>query len=152
MSKEYITPEQRYENEHSTGVIFTLMGLLGVIIVSLTYFDILPIPLSFFQIFVLFLIFFGFFLIGIVSFQKAKGIAATMKEENDQIASIRKWIADHCDSFCSDPEGIVGQDLYFQREEEIREQISCQYPELSEELLDLLVEETYQILFESDNM
>ena len=63
---------------------------------------------------------------------------------------MRKWIAENRDTFCvSDTTDLTGNELYFQREQDIHDAISAQFPELEESLLDIFVEETYQALFES---
>ena len=43
---------------------------------------------------------------------------------------------------------LADNELYFQREQDIHDAISNQFPDLEESLLDIFVEETYQALFE----
>jgi hypothetical protein len=62
---------------------------------------------------------------------------------------MRKWIEENRDSFCvSDTTDLADNELYFQREQDIHDAISNQFPDLEESLLDIFVEETYQALFE----
>ncbi len=147
MSKQYIEPEKRYENERSTGIMFSLFGAIGVSFMVLCRLKIISFPLSLFQIAVLSFVFLAFFFLGILSLKKASKLAETIDAENAEVAAIRSWILNNQHSFCSESEE-TDTDLFFQREQEIREHILAQYPDLSEELLELLTEETYNHLFE----
>jgi hypothetical protein len=94
----------------------------------------------------MFVAFTGF---GIWSLKRASEVAKTISSENDHVASMRKWITENRESFCvSDTAGFSGSEIYFQREQDIRDAIEKQFPELDEALLELFVEETYQALFE----
>lgn len=151
MAKEYIEPEKRYEDHRSSGVVFTALGIVGVIVSILSFFNILKFPLSRFQILILLTAFVCSIVLGVCSFKRASQIKATILTENDYVASIRSWIEQNRDGFCtSDTAGMSGSEIYFQREYDIREAISNQFPDMEEELLDLLVEETYQFLFEQN--
>lgn len=109
----------------------------------------LPIPLGGFQKMILLWMFVLCISFGIGSLIYASKIAKNMDSENQQVSDMRQWIADNREHFCvSDTSGLVSNELYFQREQEIRSAITAQYPEIEEGLLDLLVEETYQALFE----
>ena len=81
--------------------------------------------------------------------KRASEVFKTIDSENDHIADMRKWIEENRDSFCvSDITDLVDNELYFQREQDIHDAISNQFPDLEESLLDIFVEETYQALFE----
>lgn len=149
MAKQYTKPEQRYEDHHSTGILFLGMGIVGAIVMILSMMGILPIPFGSFQKIILlwmFVLCIGF---GIGSLIYASKIAKSMDSENQQVSDMRQWIAENREHFCvSDTSDLMSNELYFQREQEIRSAITAQYPEIEEGLLDLLVEETYQALFE----
>lgn len=150
MAKQYIEPQKRYEENRSTGFLFLAIGIIGAAATVLCWMDILKIPLNGFQLCVLLAMFIAAIIFGIWSFKKATQIAATITSENAQVADMRQWIADNCKNFCSqDTAELSGNEIYFQREQEIRDAISEKFPEIEESLLDTLVEETYQILFES---
>lgn len=149
MAKQYIKPEQRYEDHHSTGILFLGMGIVGVIVMILSMMGILPIPFGDFQKIVLLGMFGACACFGIGSLIYASKIAKNIDSENQQVSDIRQWIAENREHFCvSDTSGLASNELYFQREMEIRNSIIKQFPEIEEGLLDLLVEETYQALFE----
>lgn len=151
MAKEYIEPEKRYEDQRSTGVVFTAMGIVGVIGTILCFIDVLKFPLNNFQLLILFVAFVCSIVLGIWSFKRASEIKANILTENDYVATIRAWIKQNRDGFCtSDTAGMSGSEIYFQREQDIRVSIENQFPDIEEELLDLLVEETYQFLFEEN--
>ena len=87
--------------------------------------------------------------IGIWSFKRASEIAKTITSENNLVANMRQWISENRENFCvSDTAGLSGSEIYFQRELDIRNAITAQFPEIDESLLEIFVEETYQTLFE----
>ena len=149
MAKQYIDPEKRYEDHKSTGYLFLILGLIGLVITVLCWLDVLSFPLNSFQLSILFAMFVAFIGFGIWSLKRASEVKKTITSERDHIASMRKWIAENRDSFCvSDTAGFSGSEIYFQREQDIRDAIENQFPDLDESLLDLFTEETYQALFE----
>lgn len=149
MSKQYVEPEKRYEDQKSTGIVFLAMGIIGIIATILCWMDVLKLPLNDFQLVILLAAFFASAFIGVWSFKKASEIAKTMSSENDQVASMRQWILENRENFCtSDTAGLSGSEIYFQREQDIHDAIIHQFPDLDESLLELFVEETYQALFE----
>lgn len=150
MAKQYIEPQKRYEDHRSTGFLFLVLGVIGAAVALLCWLDILSFPLNGFQLGVLLAMFAAFIIFGFWSLKKASGISATITTENEQVAQMRQWIADNCKNFCSeDAAELSGSELYFQREQEIRDAISEKFPDTEESLLDTLVEETYQTLFET---
>ena len=149
MAKQYIEPEKRYEDHKSTGYLFLILGLIGFVATILCWLDILSIPLNAFQLAILLAMFVAFIGFGIWSLKRASEVAKTITSEHDHMASMRQWIAENRDNFCvSDTAGFSGSEIYFQREQDIRDAIANQFPDLDESLLDLFVEETYQALFE----
>lgn len=149
MAKQYIKPEQRYEDHHSTGILFLGMGIVGTAVMLLSMAGILPIPFGGFQKIILLLMFAACIVFGIGSLIYASKISKNMNTENEQVSKIRQWIAENREHFCTaDTSELASNELYFQREQEIRGAIMEQFPEIEEGLLDLLVEETYQALFE----
>lgn len=149
MAKQYTKPEQRYEDHHSTGILFLGMGIVGTSAMILSMAGILPIPFGGFQKMILLLMFAACIAFGIGSLVYAFKISKNMNAENEQVSKMRQWIAENREHFCvSDTSDLMSNELYFQREQEIRTAITAQYPEIEEGLLELLVEETYQALFE----
>lgn len=149
MANQYVDPKKRYEDEHSTGVLFLSMGSLGTLAVVLCFLDILKFPLNNFQLFILLAMFFVFIFVGIWSYKKAAALAKTMDSEEQRLTQMKQWISENKENFCSEPkEELSGTELYFYREQEIRQAISGKYPDTEDALLELLVEETYQSLFE----
>ena len=149
MAKEYITPEKRYEDHKSTAYIFLILGILGLAVTIFCWLGIIKLPLSYFQLGILFAMFIAFLGFGIWSLKKASEVASIMTQENDQVTAMRKWITENRDHFCtSDLTGLSGSEAYFQREQDIHDAIVTQYPDIDESLLELLIEETYQTLFE----
>lgn len=150
MSQQYADPKKRYEDEHSTGVLFLSLGSLGVLAVILCFLGILKFPLNNFQLLILLAMFLAFAFLGIWSFKKAAKLAKTMDAEEDHLAEMRQWILENEGSFCTEmAEDMPESELYFEREQKIRQAISAQYPDTEDALLDLLTEETYQSLFEN---
>ena len=149
MTKEYIAPEKRYEDQKSTGIVFLAMGIVGILLTILCWMDVLKLPLNDFQLLIMLAAFIASAFIGIWSFKRASEIAKTITSENDFVANMRQWIVENRDNFCvSDTAGLSGSEIYFQRELDIRNAITDQFPEIDESLLEIFVEETYQFLFE----
>lgn len=149
MSKQYIEPQKRYEDQKSTGIVFLAMGIIGAVATILCWLDILNLPLNNFQLLIMLAAFIACIGLGIWSFKRASEISKTITSENDLVASMRQWILENRDNFCvSDTAGLSGSEIYFQREQDIHDAIVNQFPKIDESLLDILVEETYQELFE----
>lgn len=149
MAKQYIEPQKRYEDHKSTGYLFLSMGAVGTLITILCWTGVLKFPLNAFQLSILLAMFVAFMGFGIWSFKKASEVLKTVDTENDHVANMRKWIEENRESFCvSDISDLPENEIYFQREQDIYNAISTQFPDLEESLLDIFVEETYQALFE----
>ena len=149
MAKQYIEPQKRYEDHKSTGILFLVIGAVGAVITLLCWMGIIKLPLYGFQLGIILAMFLAFIGFGIWSMKRASEIFQTIDTENDHLAAMRKWIEENRDSFCvSDTAGLSGSEIYFQREQDIHDAISNQFPDLEESLLDIFVEETYQALFE----
>lgn len=149
MAKQYIEPEKRYEDQQSTGVVFSGMGAVGTIGAILCIMDIIKLPFGDFQEWILLLMFAACFFFGIGSLIHASKIKQTISSENAKVADMRQWIAENRSSFCTEETlDLPSNEAYFQREEEIRNAILAKFPEIDESLLDIFVEETYQALYE----
>lgn len=149
MAKQYIEPQKRYEDHRSTGFLFLVIGIIGTLATLFCWMGILSFPLNNFQLLILLAMFVAFIGFGIWSLGKASEVAKTIDSENDHVADMRKWIAENRETFCvSDTAGLSGSEIYFQREQDIHDAILNQFPDIEESLLDILVEETYQALFE----
>ena len=149
MAKQYIEPQKRYEDHKSTGYLFLSMGAVGTLITILCWTGVLKFPLNAFQLSILLAMFVAFMGFGIWSFKKASEVLKTVDTENDHVANMRTWIEENRESFCvSDISDLPENEIYFQREQDIYNAISTQFPDLEESLLDIFVEETYQALFE----
>ena len=149
MAKQYIEPQNRYEDHKSTGILFLVIGFIGTIITVLCWMRIIKFPLNSFQLLILLAMFVAFMGFGAFSLKRASEVFQTIESENNQVADMRKWIEENRENFCvSDTAGLSGSEIYFQREQDIHDAILVQYPEIEESLLDIFVEETYQALFE----
>ena len=149
MAKEYIAPEKRYEDQKSTGIVFLALGIVGILLTVLCWMDVLKLPLNDFQLLIMLAAFIASAFIGIWSFKRASEIAKTITSENNLVANMRQWISENRENFCvSDTAGLSGSEIYFQRELDIRNAITAQFPEIEERLLEFFVAETYQTLFE----
>ena len=149
MAKQYIEPQKRYEDHKSTGMLFLIIGFIGVVVTILCWLDIIRVPLYGFQLTIILAMFVAFTGFGIWSLKRAAEVKQTISSENGHVAAMRTWIAENRETFCvSDTAGLSGSEIYFQREQDIHDAISNQFPEIDESLLEIFVEETYQALFE----
>ena len=149
MAKQYMDPQKRYDDHKSTGILFLVIGLIGTVITLLCWTGIIKLPLYGFQLGIILAMFVAFIGFGLWSFKRASEVKLTISSENDQMEAMREWIKENRESFCvTDISELPASEVYFQREQDIYNAISAQFPDLEENLLDIFVEETYQALFE----
>lgn len=150
----YQNAKDKYEDMKSTAYSFTLVGLLGGVLLVLLDLDLLPFHLmSYMKVMmsvVMGILFFIFLLVGLKAFVSLKNVKKTGEETEKLQEEILKYFNDNCrDSLLS--LGAAGMDekeeLYFARSEYIEKCLLSAYPNLKEDMLEHLVEEIYSSSF-----
>jgi hypothetical protein len=150
----YIDPDSRVEDNRSTAWSFTLVSIIGIVLLVLLDMDVLPVTVADFQkiilsvvMGILFLIFLG---IGIFSFLSIKKLKASAERENSLDREILEWFLKEYTGFMKNysvEEEDGPEELYYPRYQKMSELILAQYPGISEEFKDHIIEELYSSLF-----
>jgi hypothetical protein len=154
----YIDPETRVDDNRSTAWSFTLVSILGIILLILLDLDILPVSIADFQkiilsvvMGILFLIFLG---IGIHSFLTMKQLRTFASKETSLDKEITEWFlkeyAEYMRGYSAEDcvnEDMDAEELYYPRYNRMSELILAEYPAISEEFKDHIIEELYSDLF-----
>lgn len=147
----YIDKSKKINDVKSTGYTFTLVGLLGGVLVVLLNFDILPFKLVssqklMFSI-VMGIVFLVFIIIGIRSFLSLKKLKI---EANSQIKEEKNIYTTIIDNYSIEIKAISGtddNDLYFVRNAKIEYLLKKEFPLLSESDLEHYADELYDKIF-----
>lgn len=143
-AKSYKSPEERYEDMHSSAWTFLLVGIAGTAVMILCWLGIINLPVYDFVLFVMTAMFVIFVFIGIVSFQTAQKIKATIASEHSFMEEVIQWYhTTGCESpaFAElDPEQSE-EILYLQKSEIIRSLLKEQFPDIDQALLEKLTDD-----------
>lgn len=150
----YISKAVKQEDMKSTAYTFTLVGILGILLLILFACGILPLHVADYTKIMLCIvmgIMFAIFLfIGIRSFGQLSNLKDAAAKEASQSSEITEWFcnaytADSIDASLdtSQPEEM----LYFARYEAMKKLLLDQYSTLEEDFLDDMIEKLYNELF-----
>lgn len=153
----YIEKSAKYNDVKSTAFTFTIIGVLGIICIVL--FDagffslIIASYMKIMMNLVMGTLFVIFTIVGIRSFLQLKVLSLEVTKEEETTNEINTWFQEHysskdIDSSFSTDE-LSEEQLYFKRYEKMKQMISNQYSNLSEDYLDHMIELLYHELFES---
>ena len=139
----------KYEDYHSSGITFTVLGVLGVGFALLNFMGIIDLFGSGFSCFVLFVVFGIFLILGIFSFSKADQLKEGADKEKLLVAEAREWMEqnfsrDMLVSFDeeSSSDAIKPKEiLYMDCIDRLVEQLQEKFPELHDSLAEQLVED-----------
>lgn len=149
----YVPKKDRYEDAHSSALIFGFFGLLGDAIAVLSFFEIIHLPIAankFSQV-SMFLMFTAFLVIGIVSYKKAKALEVQISEEDNANSVIKDWLEQNItetrleqvvDSTAADEVN------YLHKLEYIKNELSTEFPQYDEEFIELLSDEFLTKLYD----
>ncbi len=90
--EKYISAATKYDDYHSSGVTFTVLGVLGVGFALLNFMDVIDLFGNGFSCFVLFVIFGIFLVLGIFSFTKADQLKESAENEKKIVAEANEWM------------------------------------------------------------
>jgi hypothetical protein len=154
----YIDPEARVDDNRSTAWSFTLVSILGIILLILLDLDILPVSIADFQKIILSVVmgilFLIFLCIGIHSFLTMKQLRSFASKETSLDKEITEWFLKEYTEYmreysveASEDETMDAEELYYPRSNRMSELILAEYPGISEEFKDHIIEELYCDLF-----
>lgn len=152
----YVKKADKYEDIKSSSVTMLIVGLLGLIFVTLSLTKVINIPFNTTTSWLFYTIMTSVFIIfvvaGIVSFMHAKEVKDEAEIENKIIDEINNWADENINSNIIDSGLDLTQTveiLYFSRFERIKELLMHKFEDVDEGLIDLLTENIYQKMYEN---
>lgn len=155
--KRYVSAASRYEDYRSSGITFTILGVLGIGFALLNFLDVISLFGSGFSSFVLFLMFAIFLGLGIFSFQKANQLKQEAVKENELASSVKEWMKTNISKETLNsliPEGTYEDEpktaelLYLDCLDQLTAKVIAAFPELHPSLAEQLIEEFFHQNFD----
>lgn len=138
--KIYINEKERYNDVKSTGYSFTIISVIGFILLILMWTNTLPINIDItnkvMTSVVMGILFTIFLIIGIKSFISLKKIQESADNQEKTNSNIITWFFDNIDTAFD----TSSEENYFETYNTISEILTSQFPTLSEEELDYITE------------
>ena len=138
--KIYINEKERYNDVKSTGYSFTIISVIGFILLILMWTNTLPINIDItnkiMTSVVMGILFTIFLIIGIKSFLSLKKIQESADNQEKINSNIITWFFDNIDAAFD----TASEENYFDTYNTISEILTSQFPTLSEEELDYITE------------
>ena len=138
--KIYINEKERYNDVKSTGYSFTIISVIGFILLILMWTNTLPINIDItnkiMTSVIMGILFTIFLIIGIKSFLSLKKIQESADNQEKTNSNIITWFFDNIDAVFD----TASEENYFETYNTISEILTSQFPTLSEEELDYITE------------
>ena len=138
--KIYINEKERYNDVKSTGYSFTIISVIGFILLILMWTNTLPINIDItnkiMTSVVMGILFTIFLIIGIKSFLSLKKIQESADKQEKTNSNIITWFFDNIDAAFD----TASEENYFETYNTISEILTSQFPTLREEELDYITE------------
>lgn len=138
--KIYINEKERYNDVKSTGYSFTIISVIGFILLILMWTNTLPINIDItnkiMTSVVMGILFTIFLIIGIKSFLSLKKIQESADNQEKTNSNIITWFFDNIDAAFD----TASEENYFDTYNTISEILTSQFPTLREEELDYITE------------
>lgn len=138
--KIYINEKERYNDVKSTGYSFTIISVIGFILLILMWTNTLPINIDItnkiMTSVVMGILFTIFLIIGIKSFLSLKKIQESADNQEKTNSNIITWFFDNIDTAFD----TSSEENYFETYNTISDILTSQFPTLSEEELDYITE------------
>jgi len=153
--KNYVDQKLKHMEERSTAFSFTIVGIIGLIVVLLLDLNLLPLKVfgtqKVFMSIIMYLLFLIFLLVGIKSFVNLKKISKDMEIqeefESDILGSFVDTYRDKLSEIADTMEFDTEQDKFFYFNELLTEQLQKEYPKLNEGEVDHYAEQIYDKIF-----
>lgn len=150
----YVSKKSKKEDVKSTAQTFTLVSIVGFILLILFWAGIIPLNTATYMKVMLSVVmgtmFIIFFFVGIRSFKDLKALEQEADTEEDSFATITEWFHQTYSTDDIDAELDTKEQeemLYFARYEKMRQLISEAYEDLDPSFLDHIIETLYAELF-----
>lgn len=149
-NETYTSAAAKYEDYHSSGVTFVVLGVLGVGFALLNFMDVISLFGSGFSCFVLFVIFGIFLILGIFSFTKADQLKELAENEKKLVAEANEWMEKNFSAdmlVCLNEEEASSENikpkeiLYMDCLDQLVESLLAAFPTLHDSLAEQLVED-----------
>lgn len=138
--KIYINEKERYNDVKSTGYSFTIISVIGFILLILMWTNTLPINIDItnkiMTSVVMGILFTIFLIVGIKSFLSLKKIQESADNQEKTNSNIITWFFDNIDTAFD----TSSEENYFETYNTISDILTIQFPTLSEEELDYITE------------
>lgn len=152
----FVSHKERAKDHLSTGYTFLFVSIIGIIIITLNLTGVISIfrtygasKILFYS--VMYVMFIIFLLVSLNAFKNAKKINEDAQGEEEFIARIKNYIKDNITKemleACVSNDSDGSEDIYFTRIAMMKSILTTQFPDASEEMIDLLIDETYDSLF-----
>lgn len=152
--REFVPKKDKYKDYISTGYMFVIVGIAGLIAVILNMLGIINLfKVSGAQAVLFYTVIGGMFIIftfvGFNSFKNAKRIKIESENEDNFLDELKKFIDETftTDKFADCDDAESDEETYFNRTEIIKNGILEKFPEINVSLLEQIVDETYDKLF-----
>ena len=149
----FVSQKDKYKDNLSTAYTFVILGLAGLVVITLNLLKIISIfhtsgasAVLFYT--VMYSMFTIFVIVGINAFINASKYKQASVLEENRINELNTFITDNISlELFEDISGESDEELYFNRTEFIKNKITESFPELDSSLLEKITDETYDKLF-----
>lgn len=156
-ARNFVSKKEKYKDYQSTGVMFLIVALAGIVLITLNLLGILTIfrtsgasaVLFYCVMYAMFVI---FLFVGYNSFKNAAKLKDASVSEEAFLQELNNFIETNITASLFDlqePADMPQEELYFKRTERIRSMLTEQYPDIDESLLEQSIDSAYDKLFQS---
>ena len=153
-SSGYQDSSQRADDNRSSAWILLIIGVLGLVLVTLGIAEVIPLQLGNPYLFygVMIAVFLLFLVTGVMSMRSAKFFAKKAESENSLRSTLLDWCKENLKSDEIDREVSAADTpeevLYFSRTSYIKEKLNHQFLNLDQDFLDMFVDDhVYEMVF-----
>ncbi len=155
--RQYLNSAQKAEDNRSSAYTLLVIGVLGLIAVSLVLAGVIPLyqnagVTKYFVCGVMGAMFIIFLILGVISMKNFKTLSADAESENALVEQMRKWCEENLGAKQIDEGLFEGEELseeqkYFMRTDKIKQKIESKFMNLDEAFLDHFIDEYYQEIY-----
>lgn len=155
--RQYQNSAQKAEDNKSSAYTLLVIGVLGLIAVSLVLAGAIPLyqnagVTKYFVCGVMGAMFIIFLILGVISMKNFKTLSADAESENALVEQMRKWCEENLGAKQIDEGLFEGEELseeqkYFMRTDKIKQKIESKFMNLDEAFLDHFIDEYYQEIY-----
>lgn len=150
----FVSKKEKYKDYLSTGYTFLIVGIAGLVVITLNLLNVIQIfntsgASSVLFYCVMYTMFFIFLFVSANSFKNSKRLKAEADTEDTFLKDMNTYLLENITSETFDNMEIPEseEELYFHRTEIIKEKLLEKYPDIDNSLLEQTIDETYDRLF-----